>query len=175
MPLPLVYYGNPTLRKISSPVKEITEEIRKFVDQLIETVLQHDGSGLAAPQVGRLLRIFIIRYSGDDKEGWPILGKPEVFINPEILVHSKEEIVLPEGCLSIPGLRGDVTRPLTLTVKAMNLEGKVFTEEVTGWRARVIMHENDHLNGVLYIDRLPRNVRKEVDPILHKIKKHYKI
>jgi len=174
MKLPILYYGNPILRKKAAPVTEITEEIRTFVKDMIDTLIAADGSGLAAPQVGRLIRIFVVRIVGDDEEGWAAYGTPTVFINPEILSPSTEDIILPEGCLSIPGLRGNVTRPLSLKVRAMDIDGNIFTEEVSGWRARCIMHENDHLNGVLYIDRLPKHVRKEFEPHLRKIKSQYK-
>ena len=170
----LLYYGHEGLRKKCEEVTEITDEIRQLAQDLIETVLDKDGAGLAAPQIGYYVRVFVSRYeNGADSEGWPILCPPKIYINPKLSKPSAEMDNHGEGCLSIPGIYEKVTRPISIEVEAMDLDGKIFTETATGWRARNLMHENDHLNGVLFIDRIHPNRRKKIDPALRDIKKKY--
>lgn len=171
----LTYFGNPILRKKSEYIDTINEDIRKIARDLIDTVKALDGAGLAAPQIGISLRIFVICFeNGADKEGMPIMtSEPQVFINPKLTISDSKIVSLNEGCLSIPNIRDEVKRPETIIVEAMDLEGKVFKETATGWRARVIMHENDHLNGVLFIDRLDPKTRKLLQPTVRKIKSQY--
>ncbi|MCB1085278.1 MAG: peptide deformylase [Chlamydiia bacterium] len=170
----LVYYGDPLLRKKCQEVEEITDDIRQIAQDLIETALEKDGAGLAAPQIGYEVRMFVSRYeNGEDKEGWPILCPPKIYINPKLSKPSEKMDTHNEGCLSIPGIYEKVTRPYEIHVEAMDLDGKIFTEVATGWRARNIMHENDHLNGVLYIDRIAPNQRKRLEPHLRELKKNF--
>ncbi|NGX50212.1 MAG: Peptide deformylase [Chlamydiae bacterium] len=170
----LIYYGHPGLRKKCDEIPEITDEIRQLAQDLIETVLAQDGAGLAAPQIGESLRIFVIRYdNGNDDEGLPILCPPKIFINPKLTKPSEEMVSHEEGCLSIPGVHENVIRPLTITIEAMDLDGKIFHEDATHWRARVMMHENDHLNGVLFIDRIPPAKRTKLNSAINEIKKKY--
>ena len=170
----LIFYGNQGLRKRCEEVKEITQEIRDLAQDLIDTVIAKDGAGLAAPQIGVYLRLFVSRYAnGADEGGWPILCPPIIYINPKITLPSKERIIHGEGCLSIPGIYEEVERPFSIEVEALSLEGKIFKERATGWRARNIMHENDHLNGVLFIDRISPKKRKKIEPLLSKIKKSH--
>lgn len=172
MKLPLAYYGDPILRKKTAPVAEVTNEIRQLVSDMFETMEAHDGCGLAAPQVHQSLALFVTcipRYLEDRI----IPGTPKVFINPKILSYSKEEWTCEEGCLSIPGIRENVSRPFKVVVQATNLEGQLFTEEFEEFDAHVVMHENDHINGVLYIDRLSANRKKAIESRLREIKKKY--
>ena len=170
----LLYYGNPGLRKKCAEVIEITDEIRQIAQDLIETVLEKDGAGLAAPQIGYFVRMFVSRYdNGTDSEGGPILCPPKIYINPVLSKPSERIDTHGEGCLSIPGVYEEVTRPWEIHVEAMDLEGNTFTEVTTGWRARNVMHENDHINGVLFIDRIDPKKRKKIDPVLRSIKKKY--
>ncbi|MBF5059243.1 peptide deformylase [Candidatus Neptunochlamydia vexilliferae] len=170
----LVYYGHPALRTKCTEITEITEDMRQLAQDLIETALEKDGAGLAAPQIGYTVRMFVSRYdNGADAEGWPILCPPKIYINPKLSNPSKEMDTHGEGCLSIPGLYEKVTRPLEIDVEWMDLDGNIQTERATGWRARNLMHENDHLNGVLHIDRIHPNRRKKIDPALRKLKKKY--
>ena len=173
MKLPLVYYGDSILRKKTKPIEKITDEIRQLVKDMEETAHVEDGVGLAAPQVGHSLSLFItlIPKVVNDKVVEP--GKLRVFINPKILSFSEETWICQEGCLSIPEFWDEVERPLSVKIQAMDLEGKLFEEEFTEFDAHVIMHENDHLNGVLFIDRLPQKRKKEIDGILRNIKKKY--
>ena len=173
MKLPLAYYGHPVLRKKGARVEKIDEAIRQLIKDMAETMEANDGCGLAAPQVHQSLALFITcipRYV-DDNTVLP--GELRVFINPKIIGYSQEMWPCQEGCLSIPGLRETVVRPLEVTIQATDLEGNSFEETFTGFDAHVIMHENDHVNGVLYVDRLPPRKKKEIDSHLREIKKKY--
>lgn len=171
MLLHLRYYGDPVLRKKCSPVGKITEEIRQLVLDMIETMDNSNGIGLAAPQVGKDLRLFVLRNYISNEKGELSLSDPKVFINPRLFDHSQEMVEEEEGCLSIPGIRSLVPRPVRIKIEATDLEGKLFTEELEGYNARVRMHENDHLNGVLFIDRIDERTRREIEPLLRDIKK----
>ncbi|MCE2982208.1 MAG: peptide deformylase [Parachlamydia sp.] len=173
MKLPLAYYGDAVLRKKTSPVNEIDETIRQLVIDMTETMEANDGCGLAAPQVHQSLSLFITcipRYLDDDTV---LPGTLRVFINPKIISYSEETWGCQEGCLSIPGIRETVVRPMKVTIQATDLEGHPFSEEFVGFDAHVIMHENDHINGVLYVDRLSPAKKKQLEPRLKKIKKDY--
>lgn len=173
MKLPLAYYGDSVLRKKTAPVQEIDETIRQLVIDMAETMEAHDGCGLAAPQVHQSLSLFITCIPRYVDEETVLPGKLKVFINPKIVSYSQETWACQEGCLSIPGLKDTVVRPLKVTVQATDLEGNPFIEEFVGFDAHVIMHENDHINGVLYVDRLPSKRKKEIEGILRDIKKKY--
>jgi peptide deformylase len=142
--LDIVTYGNEILGKKAESVKDIDEEIRDLAKGMLET-LSGKGVGLAGPQVASPLRIFVTDVDDD---------KPRVFINPEIVLTSQELVTIEEGCLSLPRLYLDVTRPEFVRVQAWNEKGRPFTVETDGLLARVIQHEYDHLDGVLFIDRL---------------------
>jgi peptide deformylase len=173
MRLPLRFYGDPILRQRCAPVEAITEEIRQLVRDMIETMDIHKGCGLAAPQVGHSLRIFVLRDYVETPEGDFALSEPRVYINPKLSNPSVKKILDTEGCLSIPGIRADVERPLKIRVEATDLEGRPFSEDVEGYNARIRMHENDHINGVLYIDRLDLRRRKKIEPLLKELQKKY--
>lgn len=173
--LPILYYDDPRLRKKSLPIESITEEIKKFAQEMCEAMIHYNGVGLAAPQVGKLIRLIVIRdeFIGDDEEYR--LGPPEILINPVITRPSKETEKMPEGCISIPGIHAEVERPVSIHVRYQKIDGQFVEEDPVGFRARVIMHENDHLNGVLYIDRLASQVKVKIEPLLRELKnKHLK-
>ncbi len=172
--LPLVYFDDPLLRKKAQPIEEITEEIRQLADRMIESMIHYNGVGLAAPQVGRLLRLYVIREELLGSDGQYQFGPAEVIVNPILSEPSDEIAAMSEGCLSIPGIHVDVPRPLRIRVRYQTLEGEIKEEEASGFRARVFMHENDHLNGVLFIDRLAPDVRKALDPELRAVKQKYR-
>lgn len=172
MKLPLAYYGDPILRKKAAPVLHITDDIRQLVKDMIETMEANDGCGLAAPQVHHSLSLFITRIP-EYLEDNMIPGQLKIFINPKILSYSQEEWACQEGCLSIPGIREDVSRPFKITIEATDLEGNRFTENFEEFDAHVILHENDHLNGVLYIDRISNKKKKEIENRLREIKKKF--
>lgn len=135
--------GDDVLRKKSKKVDKINDRIRILVKDMIETMYDADGVGLAAPQVGILKRIFVI----DVGEG------PKVFINPEILEKSGSQVDV-EGCLSVPNQQDEVERPYKVKVKALNENGEEFVVEAEELFARAICHENDHLDGVLFVDKI---------------------
>jgi peptide deformylase len=145
----IVTYGNEILQRKADPVKEIDDTIKKLGLDMLET-LAGKGVGLAAPQVGWPLRVFVTDVEGD---------KHRVFINPEIVLTSQEIVSIEEGCLSLPKLYLEVLRPEFIRVQAWNEKGRPFTIETGGFLARVIQHEYDHLDGILFIDRLKGHKR----------------
>ena len=173
MTLQLAYYGNPVLRKKGALIEKIDETIHELVKNMEEVMKAHDGCGLAAPQVHHSLALFITSIPEFIDEDQVRPGELRVFINPKILSYSEELWPCKEGCLSIPGLRETVLRPAKITIEATNLEGERFQETFTEFDAHVIMHENDHINGVLYIDRLPPRRKKSIENQLREIKKKY--
>ncbi|WP_348663873.1 peptide deformylase [Chlamydia vaughanii] len=171
----LEYYGSPILRKKALEISEITDEIRQLVQDMYETMVAHKGVGLAAPQVGESISVFVMCVEGENEDGDLIFCDfPRVYINPVISSPSEELLLGREGCLSIPGLRGEVYRPERITVTAMNLDGQEFTEHLEGFTARIILHETDHLHGVLYIDKMeePKDSKK-FKAALEKIRRRY--
>lgn len=140
--------GDELLRKTSKPLKEMTPRICQLIDDMFETMYDDNGVGLAAPQVGILKRLFVID-CGEAETGEP---RPLVFINPEIL-ETEGEVTDNEGCLSIPGRFAPVPRPERVKVRALDRNMKEFTLEAEGLLARCICHENDHLDGILYVDK----------------------
>lgn len=173
MRLPLRYFGHPDLRAHTQSVKEITPEIVQLVTDMIESMVAYNGVGLAAPQVGRRLRIFVFRDEVLLSNGEYELGEPKVAINPILSNPSQETETQQEGCLSIPGVFPSVTRPLRTPIAYLNLKGETVIEHLEGHRARVVMHENDHLNGVLSVDRTSAKERKEIQPLLQQIKRKH--
>lgn len=169
----LVYYGHPSLRKRAEPVEEVTEEIQALVDHLVRLMDQHNGAGLAGPQINIPLRIFVTRVGPFLPDGSMQEAGVRVYINPSISSPSVEKEVMPEGCLSIPGFYGDVERPFRIEVEALDREGNPFREVLESIEARAVMHENDHLNGVLHIDRMSNKEKKRVEPVLRRIQKDY--
>jgi peptide deformylase len=143
--LSIIKLGDPILKKHSIVVPDINDRIRDLITEMTETMEKGKGVGLAAVQVGELLRLFITKIPGD---------VVRVFINPDILETSIEQATMEEGCLSIPGLYTDVTRPASVRVQAWNEKGRPFTLSAEEYLARVIQHEFDHLNGVLFLDRV---------------------
>lgn len=140
--------GDPVLRKKSETISEFNSDLNETVQQLTETMHIEDGIGLAAPQVGILKRIIVIDISPLEKE-----EHPRAFINPEIIENDGESTV-EEGCLSIPNVREKITRPEKITLLYNDKDGSQISEEYDGWLARVLQHEIDHLNGVLFVDYL---------------------
>ncbi len=140
--------NNPVLRKKSAPIKEITPEVLTLIKEMKETLARaENGVGLAAPQIGRNIRLFVVAEE---------LARENrtVFINPEITQVSKKTIVEEEGCLSLPGDWSELDRPEKVTVKAMDETGQKFKLRAKGLLARLMVHEIDHLNGILFVDHL---------------------
>ena len=145
--------GNELLRQKAAPVKKIGPEYTKIAGELVENLHAGRGVGLAGPQVGLLERIFAVHIKGDE---------PRIFINPSIIETSPETVKYEEGCLSIPGIFADVTRPWRIKIQAWNEKGRPFTLAADGVLARVILHEYDHLEGILFIDRLSEPKRNRI-------------
>lgn len=175
MKLNLSYYGDPVLRKKTAPVTEITDELRQLTDDMCETMLAHDGWGLAGPQIGRSIALFILKIPFKDPDGRYVEAeKYTVYINPKILWVSDELMTINDGCLSLPKLKGEVSRPYRIKIEATDLEGKSFVEELADYQAYGALHENDHLNGVLFIDRMKnKKERQALDTELRRIKDKY--
>lgn len=158
--LPIVTYDDDILKKKAEPVEELTEEVSILIEDMFETMYNSDGVGLAAPQVGRLLRIFVADAGPMAKDEEQPLHGPIAMINPEIVFKSDEEVEMEEGCLSIPGVNASIKRPENIRVSYRDEEFEPETLEVDGWLARVIQHEYDHLDGILFLDHLSMFKRK---------------
>ncbi len=168
--LPIVTYNDPVLRKKTKPVEENNKELQTLIDDMFDTMYNSQGVGLAAPQIGKEIQLFVMDADGITEETEEEDLGPLVFINPQIEEKSGEKIKLEEGCLSIPDVRDDVVRPDKVVVEYLdrNFEKKKIT--ATGWSSRVIQHEYDHLQGVLFVDylsafkrRLHRSLLKKID------------
>jgi peptide deformylase len=149
------------LRLVSKPVEKVTPEIRKLADDMLETMYDAPGIGLAAIQVAQPLRLITMDLAKRDENG-ETTPKPRVFINPEIISQSEEMSVYEEGCLSIPEYYEEVERPARVRVRFTDLDGKVHEEDAEGLYATCIQHEIDHLNGVLFVDYLSKLKRDRV-------------
>jgi peptide deformylase len=145
--------GEEVLFEKCQPITKFDSGLRVLVNAMFETLEEADGVGLAGPQVGVSNRIFIINIRDVEKRA---------YINPQILETSIETSCAEEGCLSIPGVWHDVERPAKVTVQAQDLEGKAFVVKAEGLLARALQHENDHLNGTLFIDRMPEEEKEKV-------------
>ena len=142
--------GDPVLRKPAQAVDGLSDEIRKLVEDMFETMYHAEGVGLAAPQVGISERVIVVDVRDADEDGIGALA----LINPRVLEVSRAKDKAPEGCLSIPGMEEVVERPSEVTVEGLNQDGETVTLEVTGLLSRAVQHEIDHLDGILFIDRV---------------------
>ena len=148
-------YGDPVLKKKTEHIKEMTPELRRFIKDLSETMYSSsDGIGLAAPQVGESLRITVIDVDHINSEGKQSKKNLHVFINPEIEWESEGDVSYTEGCLSIPGVQGKVYRPESVKVRYRDKDFNEKIIEADGLLARCLQHEIDHLEGVLFVDRM---------------------
>ena len=161
--LDVLIYPDENLAKVCEPVEKVDDALRTFIDDMFETMYDHEGIGLAAPQVNVLKRVITIDIEGDKTN-------QIVLINPEILASSGETGI-EEGCLSIPGCRALVPRKEKLTVKALNRDGEEFTLDADGLLAICIQHEIDHLNGVLFVDHISQLKRQRIRDKMVKLKK----
>ena len=147
----IVLVPEPVLRRKAPKVTTFDNDFQKLVDDMIETMRDAPGVGLAAPQVGISQRLFVMEFGDEEDEEAP--KKLYVWVNPEIVKSSEEQVLGIEACLSVPGLAGEVERHQTLVVKGQNRYGKNIKHKLDGWTARIFQHENDHLDGVLFTDR----------------------
>lgn len=153
----IVKIGHPTLRRPAESVNRRSlqdAKVKKLLKDMVLMMRTHEGVGLAANQIGLGVQVIVLECQQNqrypDAEGFPL----EIWINPKIMEYSKKKILDWEGCLSIPGYRGTVARSEWVVLKALNPEGKMITKKVSGFQARVIQHEIDHLNGCFYMDRM---------------------
>jgi len=176
--LEIVKYGHPALRQKGARVEKITPEIQALAAAMLETMRANKGIGLAAQQVGRPLQLTVLDLRGvtdrpstlklDGKDSDVAAFMPLVLINPAITLAG-EPVTAPEGCLSFPEIYGDIERPSTAEVCATNEKGQTLQFSCGGLLARVIQHEFDHLNGVLFIDRMTREAKNELKPKLEEL------
>lgn len=151
---PILKYPDPRLKQVAEPVTVVDDEIRRLVDDMAETMYDAPGVGLAANQIGVLLRVFVIDIAGEDEP-----SDLKVFINPEILETTGTQ-TWEEGCLSFPGVMEEIRRADRVRVRALDRDGKPFEMEADGLMAVAIQHENDHLNGIVMLDKLNAVKRK---------------
>lgn len=148
--LPIRVYGDEILRRKAEAISEVTDELREFIRDLVHTMYERDGVGLAAPQVGHSIRMFVMDpWWGHDSDD----PAPRVLINPE-LISSSGESSSEEGCISIPGIYAEVSRPSSITYAYTDPDGKRHTVDASGFEAIVFQHEFDHLEGVLFTDKI---------------------
>ena len=150
------------LRRKARKVTDFGPEFQSLVDDMVETMRQAPGVGLAAPQVNESIRLIVVEYGDDDDEDIP--AKLYVLVNPEITRGSEDTLVGMEGCLSIPGIHGDVERMVAVTVKGLNRYGRPMTVKAKGWLARIFQHEIDHLDGILFVDRAEKIWQSDEQP-----------
>lgn len=177
MILPIVAYGDPVLRKVCEEIQADYPELQTLIANMKETMNNASGVGLAAPQIGKAIRLFVIDASpfGEDEElskteQEQLKSFKETFINPKIIKEEGEEWAFNEGCLSIPDVRGEVFRKEKITIEYVDEEFNSHTKVLNGLAARVFQHEYDHIEGILFTDKLPslkkRLLKKKLDNIM---------
>ena len=176
MILPIVAYGDPVLRKVAVAIDATYPDLEKLITNMKETMYNASGVGLAAPQIGKAIRLFLIDaspFSEDDdlseEERTLLKSFNRVFINPKILEEEGEEWIFNEGCLSIPDVREDVSRQPKITIEYQDENFTIHTETLEGLAARVFQHEYDHIEGILFTDKLStlkkRIIKKKLENI----------
>lgn len=171
--LRVLRYPHPLLREKNTEImpEEIDLELKRVAKEMLLVMYASRGVGLAAPQVGINKRLMVFNPEGDAK-AWL---QEIVMVNPKIISSSKSAEMEAEGCLSFPGMSGEVRRSEWVKVEATRLNGKKFKVKLEGWKARIFQHEYDHLDGILYIDRLPPEERKRVQPRLNELVSEYTV
>ncbi|MCD7108647.1 peptide deformylase [Rhizobium sp. DKSPLA3] len=154
---PLIILPDPLLRQISAPVERVDDDVRRIADDMLETMYDAPGIGLAAIQIGLPRRLLVIDLAKEGED-----AAPQVFINPEILTSTDERSVYEEGCLSIPDYYAEVERPAGITLRYLDREGRQQEIAADGLLATCLQHEIDHLNGVLFIDHISKLKREMV-------------
>jgi peptide deformylase len=178
MILPVVKYGSPVLRQKGARIERVTPEVKKLIADMFETMKENHGVGLAAQQVGHALQLTVIDVSGvEDRPSWAEVDgervdvlslMPMVLINPEVKGIG-EPAKGSEGCLSFPEIFGEITRPESVDVKALDAKGKPLAFRCGGLLARAVQHETDHLNGILFIDRMDKETKDGLKPDLEEL------
>ena len=168
---PIIEVPDPLLRQISTPVETVDDEVRALIADMFETMYVAPGIGLAAIQVGVPKRILVIDLQEPEEEGGEPVRDPRVFINPEIVEHSDQEVPYTEGCLSVPDQYAEVDRPDRIRARWLDEQGTAHEEHIEGLLATCLQHEMDHLEGVLFIDHLSRLKREMILKKLAKLRK----
>jgi peptide deformylase len=169
--LPIHTIDDQVLREKATPIEENSDELQTLIDDMFDTMYNSNGVGLAAPQIGRKIRLFVLDADPmipEDSDEQP--RGPIAMINPEIVDTDDQKVEMEEGCLSIPEVNGKVKRPDRITVKYLDRDFKETTLEAKGWLSRVIQHERDHLDGVLFIDYLSSFKRRMLKSKLNSIR-----
>lgn len=164
---PILIHPDPRLKKTCAAVDDLSDELRKLADDMLETMYDAPGIGLAAPQIGVLNRLIVMDCTKDDTEE----ARPLVMFNPEVIASSDETNVYEEGCLSIPEIYSNVTRPKIVDVRWMDVDGNEQTETFDGLWATCVQHEIDHLNGKLFIDHIGSMKRQLITRKMQKLKR----
>ncbi len=159
----ILQYPDPRLRAPNTPIVNFTPELAKIAAAMFEAMYRTDGVGLAAPQVGINLQLLAFNPGGD----LPSSETEVVLCNPKIVSRSRETESGEEGCLSFPGINGQVVRPISSNVEAQDLEGNSITLELEGWASRIFQHEYDHIDGILFIDRMSSPDKTRIRPLLN--------
>ena len=162
---------DPVLRQISAPVETVDDELRALIADMFETMYDAPGIGLAAVQVGVAKRVLVMDLGEPEEEGGEPVREPRVFINPEIVTHSDDEIPYTEGCLSVPDQYAEVQRPDRIRARWLDEAGEAHEEDLDGLLAVCLQHEMDHLEGILFIDHLSKLKRDMVLKKLAKMRK----
>jgi peptide deformylase len=175
---PIVAYGDPVLRKVAKDIVKGELDVKKLSDDMFETMYKAAGVGLAAPQIGKDIRMFVVdgiaindNLEDDEEPDESLYGFKKTFINAEILNEDGDEWEYEEGCLSLPGLRADVYRPEFVTIRYFDTDWVEHTETFNGFAARIIQHEYDHIDGILFTDHLSSLKRQLIKRELQKISK----
>lgn len=171
MILPIYAYGQPVLKKMAKPVENLDEEFKELINHMWETMYNASGVGLAAPQIGQSIRLFLVDTVQVMEEGEEDKGIKRAFINAQMIEETGDTWLYEEGCLSIPDIRGDVERNSTIKIKYLDENFEEREELFDGINARVIQHEYDHIEGKLFTEKLKPLKRKLITRKLDKIKK----
>ncbi|MCC9602011.1 peptide deformylase [Stieleria sp. JC731] len=156
MPLEVIHYPHPTLRYVSKPIRKVDAELKQIAQEMLDLMYEHKGVGLAANQVDLPLRMFVANPTGERGE-----GEEFVILNPEVQ-RPKGNVASSEGCLSVPGLTGEVIRPKSIRISAYDISGNAIDATVDGFLARVFLHEIDHLDGTMFFDRMNDQAAQEL-------------
>lgn len=171
MILPVYAYGHPVLKKVGSPIDSDFPFLEQLIEDMWETMYHAKGVGLAAPQIGQAIRLFIVDTVQIQEEGEEEKGIKKVFLNAQMLDETGDNWSYEEGCLSIPNITGDVERKKNITIRYMNEKFEEITESYEGMNARVIQHEYDHIDGKLFIEKLNPLKKKLIQRKLENIRK----
>ncbi len=161
MTLPIYIIGSSVLKKKAEEITPDYPGLEELIKNMKETMLEADGVGLAAPQIGKSIRLFVVDASPFAEEEPALLSFKKVFINPQITEYGEEQITMNEGCLSIPGIHENIERPVKITIEYMDENFTRHTENLEGMAARIVQHEYDHIEGILFTDKVS-SLRKKL-------------